>query len=616
MPLCVERPAFKPFEYPWAFEAWEAQQQCHWLPSEINLTNDVKDWRTKLIPSEINLVSHIFRFFTQSDVEVNGSYQKVYQQVFKPTEILMMLGAFSNIECFDDKTELLTSQGWKLCKDITTDDKVAQYNIETSEITFVHPSRVVHYPYNGDMHYYKDENTDICVTPNHDLILKSDRGDVFKEKSMTGDWSKHSYPSSAKPSSSKEPLTSLERIFLAIAASGTVSPLVSKEKTVSVFVKDTQKGETLSSLLKENDIDYQEKRYTDGVSITFSLQGYKEADDWSSVFQVSFVDLDTLTSARAKSLLEEAEYWGVSSVESRDVLQAVRVLAGDDVWTPYPVVKTIPYDGHVHCVSVPTQNIVSRRHDKVAITGNTVHIVAYSHLLDTIGMPETEYQAFLEYKEMKDKYDYMRSQLEKNMDMETLAETLAIFGAFTEGLQLFASFAILLNFPRHNKLLGMGQIIAYSVRDETLHCLSLIRLYKTLIREYADSINQERLNEKLLQACITTVGFEDHFIDLAFEQGPLENMTAEDVKRYIRFIADLRLQQLGLKPHYGISVNPFPWIDTLLNGKEHSAFFEVESTEYTLGASTGNWEDVWKNFKTSPAMESVLSQASKTSLTE
>ena len=56
---------------------------------------------------------------------------------------------------------------------------------------------------------------------------------------------------------------------------------------------------------------------------------------------------------------------------------------------------------------------------------------------------------------------------------EDIAKTVAVFSAF-EGLQLFASFAILLNFPRHNKLKGMGQIVTWSVRDETLHCNSMI----------------------------------------------------------------------------------------------------------------------------------------------
>src|SRR3546814_1731162 len=97
----------------------------------------------------------------------------------------------------------------------------------------------------------------------------------------------------------------------------------------------------------------------------------------------------------------------------------------------------------------------------------TVHIAAYSHLLDTIGMPESEYGMFLQYKEMKDKHDYLAT-FGVDTD-EDIARTLAMFGGFTEGLQLFASFAMLINFPRFNKMKGMGQIVSWSVRDESLH---------------------------------------------------------------------------------------------------------------------------------------------------
>ena len=111
----------------------------------------------------------------------------------------------------------------------------------------------------------------------------------------------------------------------------------------------------------------------------------------------------------------------------------------------------------------------------------TIHIAAYSHLLDTIGMPDSEYSAFLKYKEMKDKYDYMKNFNTNNK--REIAKTVAVFSAFTEGLQLFASFAILLNFPRFNKMKGMGQIVTWSVRDETLHCNSMIKIFNTFCDE-------------------------------------------------------------------------------------------------------------------------------------
>ncbi|MDP9195846.1 MAG: ribonucleotide-diphosphate reductase subunit beta [Pseudomonadota bacterium] len=317
-PLLTPNPVYKPFRYPWAYEAWLTQQQIHWLPEEVPLADDVKDWRKKLTDGERNLLTQIFRFFTQADVEVNNCYMRHYSRVFQPTEIQMMLAAFSNME--------------------------------------------------------------------------------------------------------------------------------------------------------------------------------------------------------------------------------------------------------------------------------TIHIAAYSHLLDTIGMPETEYSAFLRYKEMKDKYDYMQ-QFGVSTPRD-IAMTLAVFGAFTEGLQLFASFAILMNFPRFNKMKGMGQIVTWSVRDETLHTQSIIRLFRTFVAENPEVWN-DRLKQDLLTACETIVHHEDAFVDLAFEMGSIEGLTAEDIKKYIRWIADRRLIQLGLEAKYKVPKNPLPWMDEMLNGVEHANFFENRATEYTKAATRGSWEDAF-----------------------
>jgi ribonucleoside-diphosphate reductase beta chain len=220
----------------------------------------------------------------------------------------------------------------------------------------------------------------------------------------------------------------------------------------------------------------------------------------------------------------------------------------------------------------------------------TVHVAAYSHLLDTIGMPESEYSAFMKYKEMKDKYDYMQGFNVNSK--EDIAKTVAVFSAFTEGLQLFASFAILLNFPRHNKMKGMGQIVTWSVRDETLHCNSMIRIFKEFIKENPE-IWTPKLKKELYEACRIIVEHEDAFIDLAFEMGPMEGLTAQEVKNYIRFIANRRLSQLGLEPIYKVEKNPLGWLDTMLNAVEHMNFFEGRATEYSKASTQGTWAEAF-----------------------
>ena len=221
----------------------------------------------------------------------------------------------------------------------------------------------------------------------------------------------------------------------------------------------------------------------------------------------------------------------------------------------------------------------------------TVHIAAYSLLLDTVGMPEAEYSAFLEYEEMSNKSDFLHGfNVNSRRD---IAKTLAVFSAFTEGVQLFSSFIILLNFTRFGKMKGMGQIVTWSVRDESLHCESMIKLFRTFIRENRD-IWDDSLKGEIYTIATTVVELEDKFIDLAFEQGGIEGLTPEDVKQYIRYIADRRLIELGMKSIFHVRTNPLDWVDYILNGVEHANFFESRATEYSKAASRGKWSEAFQ----------------------
>src|SRR4029079_1247137 len=141
---------------------------------------------------------------------------------------------------------------------------------------------------------------------------------------------------------------------------------------------------------------------------------------------------------------------------------------------------------------------------------------------------------------MAEKHSYMQQfGVDTHAD---IARTLAMFGGFTEGLQLFASFAMLMNFPRFNKMKGMGQIVSWSVRDESLHCEGIIKLFHAFNAE--TKCVTKTVADDIVDCCKTVRGLEDRFIDLAFEMGPVEGMVPDDIKSYIRFIADWRLRQL------------------------------------------------------------------------
>tara|TARA_Y100001936_G_C15672304_1_gene456815 strand:- start:252 stop:617 length:366 start_codon:yes stop_codon:yes gene_type:complete len=120
----------------------------------------------------------------------------------------------------------------------------------------------------------------------------------------------------------------------------------------------------------------------------------------------------------------------------------------------------------------------------------------------------------------------------------------------------------------------------------------MIRLFRDFVKEEPQIWN-DKLKKEIYDACKTIVAHEDAFIDLAFQMGPLNGLTANEVKQYIRFIGNRRLEQLGLKPIYDVKKNPLTWLDTMLNGVEHMNFFEGRATEYSKASTKGTWGEVF-----------------------
>ena len=429
MGLLVENPVYKPFRYPWCYDAWLTQQRIHWLPEEVPLGDDVRDWQKNLSESEKNLLTQIFRFFTQADVEVNNCYLRHYTTVFKPTEVLMMMTAFAAMETVHIAaySHLLDTIGMP----------------ETEYSAFLQ---------------YKEMKDKYDYMQNFNVNSKED-----------------------------------------IA------------KTVAVFSAFTEGLQLFASFAILLNFPRHNKLKGMGQIVTWSVRD--ETLHCNSMIRIF------------KEFIKE----------------------NPEIWTPK--LKKELYEA--------CRTIIE-------------HEDAFIDLAFEMG----PMQGF-------------------NVNSkEDIAKTVAVFSAFTEGLQLFASFAILLNFPRHNKLKGMGQIVTWSVRDETLHCNSMIRIFKEFIKENPE-IWTPKLKKELYEACRTIVEHEDAFIDLAFEMGPMEGLTAQEVKDYIRFIGNRRLVQLGLEPIYDVEKNPLGWLDTMLNAVEHMNFFEGRATEYSKASTQGTWVEAF-----------------------
>lgn len=215
-----------------------------------------------------------------------------------------------------------------------------------------------------------------------------------------------------------------------------------------------------------------------------------------------------------------------------------------------------------------------------------VHQRAYALLSDTLGFGQEFYREFLAYQEMKDKVEFMLDM--KNGSNRDLMLSMAK-QVLVEGISLFSTFAMLLNFPRKGKLMGMGDVVLWSIRDESMHIEGVSKLFHIMCEEFPEELDDDfkrsiyEINRKL-------VALEDKFIELIFAQGAPEGITEAEVKQYIRAVSDYRMTQLGMKVEYKVT-NPFEWLDVMLAQNLIENFFETNTTGYSKDSMAGSYEE-------------------------
>jgi ribonucleoside-diphosphate reductase beta chain len=214
----------------------------------------------------------------------------------------------------------------------------------------------------------------------------------------------------------------------------------------------------------------------------------------------------------------------------------------------------------------------------------SIHAVSYAYLNQSLNLED--FSAFLHEPSAKAKIDRLIET--KGKSKKDIAMSLAIFSAFNEGVNLFSSFAVLLNFSRFNKMKGLGQIIAYSIKDESLHSEAGCWLFNTLISENPEIFTDE-FKKEIYEAARLTVSLEDDFIDKAFEGGAIEGMDPKDLKVFIRHRCNTKLQDLGLKTNWknldkDAQKRIEDWFDALSFGVTQQDFFAGRETSYSKGA--------------------------------
>ena len=213
------------------------------------------------------------------------------------------------------------------------------------------------------------------------------------------------------------------------------------------------------------------------------------------------------------------------------------------------------------------------------------HQRAYALLNDTLGFDDSEYSAFLDYKQMKDKIEFMQDN--DTSTLHGLAKALAQT-CINEGMSLFSAFAMLLNYQRFGKMKGMCEVVEWSIRDESRHVEGMSKLFRQFCNEHPRVVTDE-LKREIYEMVRTAVSLEDKVINLAYKMGSIEGLEEGEVKDYIRHLADRRLIQLGLKPNYGVKDNPLPWVEWIIAGDSFKNFFEGTVTDYSAAGMKGEW---------------------------
>jgi glutaredoxin 3 len=219
-----------------------------------------------------------------------------------------------------------------------------------------------------------------------------------------------------------------------------------------------------------------------------------------------------------------------------------------------------------------------------------IHQRAYALLNETLGLSDAEYHAFLEYTEMADKIEFMMDSDPNTVRGLAMAMAKSVMN---EGIALFASFVMLLNFQRYGKMKGMGKVVEWSIRDESIHVEGIAKLFKAYCAEHPKIVDDE-FKANIYEMARQAVKLEDAFVDLAYKLGDIEGLEEKEVKQYVRYITDRRLIQLGLKGNYKVKDNPLPWLEWVLNGADHTNFFENRVTEYEVAGLSGKWDDVYE----------------------
>jgi ribonucleoside-diphosphate reductase beta chain len=226
-----------------------------------------------------------------------------------------------------------------------------------------------------------------------------------------------------------------------------------------------------------------------------------------------------------------------------------------------------------------------------------LHTHAYQYIIESLGLDEGE--VFNMYHEVnsihgKDAFEInlTREMLRPDFETEsfkgaqTFLENLIGYYVIMEGIFFYSGFVMMLNFKRQNRLPGSGEQFEYILRDETMHMNFGIDVINQIKAENPDLWTKE-VRERSVELVREAVKLEVAYAKDTMPRGIL-GINAGMFEDYVQYVADRRLEKIGLSKIYG-SENPFPWMSEVLDLRKEKNFFETRVTEYQVGGAL-SWD--------------------------
>ena len=169
---------------------------------------------------------------------------------------------------------------------------------------------------------------------------------------------------------------------------------------------------------------------------------------------------------------------------------------------------------------------------------------------------------------------------------QTLLKNLIGFYLIMEGIFFYSGFVMVLSFHRRNLMTGIGEQFQYILRDETIHLNFGLDLINGIKAENPELWTEE-FQEQMIARIRRSVELEIDYAKDCLPRG-IMGLNGDLFTDYVQYVADRRLERIGLPAQYGSS-NPFPWMSETMDLSKEKNFFETRVTEYQSGGSL-SWD--------------------------